>query len=322
MERIDRIAKEQNVTFVRRSFLPAPFLPEVAYWRSTYALDRGIVFVEITKRPPLGGPLYPHLVPAKTTILVDLDQLIEQDLAAAVSKALDMKLEHPDDVEIILRLAKIYTRRRLFPEALRELEEARKIDPDNPDIFFYKGAVYAGKGMTRDASEQMSRSVQINPKHVDAWINLGLYQWQLLEKDRAVESTKTALTLLQERDETAGRPFVTATNNLCYFLAERGGHTNLRDAVVLAGQIEDEESINRVHPKNTVAVAATLHTAGFAYSKAAESVQFEIAERSRWAAKAEKLISRAAELNSSLLIYKEDLSRILELRKRLDLDMV
>lgn len=61
--------------------------------------------------------------------------------------------------------------------ALRELEEAIRLDPENAEAYFYRGNIRYGSMQYDLALEDYTKSVTLNESFADAWSNRGdLYQ--------------------------------------------------------------------------------------------------------------------------------------------------
>jgi tetratricopeptide (TPR) repeat protein len=76
-------------------------------------------------------------------------------------------------------------RRRLFREALVELESAHAEVPDHPDVLINVGAIQAQLGDSSAALATLARAVAVAPGDLDARYNLGLLQWRMGRREEA-----------------------------------------------------------------------------------------------------------------------------------------
>lgn len=60
-----------------------------------------------------------------------------------------------------------------FPEAIRNLDEALKYNPDCDIAYFYKGIAYHSIGKNENAYENYTRAIELNKNMVDAYFNRG-----------------------------------------------------------------------------------------------------------------------------------------------------
>jgi DNA-binding winged helix-turn-helix (wHTH) protein/TolB-like protein/Flp pilus assembly protein TadD len=123
-------------------------------------------------------------------------------------KALDID---PDFAGAHLILGKIYTQKRLYREALAELEHARGLLRNSAEVLSLIGYAYAVSGRTAEAQKMLddlhalSRQRYVSPYHF-AVIHAGLGEsdqaFQLLEK--AYDDREGRMTLLKFAPEVAG----------------------------------------------------------------------------------------------------------------------
>ncbi|MBL0310196.1 MAG: tetratricopeptide repeat protein [Bacteroidetes bacterium] len=73
-----------------------------------------------------------------------------------------------------------------YQTAMSYLNTAIDKDPQNADIYFYKGNVYKEAGDTLKALSSFQTATELNPKHYDAFVQIGL----LLEKRKDKNASK------------------------------------------------------------------------------------------------------------------------------------
>lgn len=320
LETIDRIAKEQNIAFVRKSVLPISAPDGVGYWRSRHVLDRGIIYLEVVKKPKAETFLYERRVDIeeRTDETEVIDRLLEEDLVAAQNLCAKAKAEEPGNIGLVLRLARIYLRRRLFAEALKEVEEASVIDAANAEVPYHKGLIYSEMGMRQNAVECLRKALELKEDHFEAGLNLGFLLWGMRDLNGAIDVTNQMRgKYLSRYPDKSGKHFVSLTNNLCYFLAERGEPQGLTEAIELAGEIEREPELHKVFPEDPLAVARTLHTAGVAYWRGAVCESLGPKDSLNWIEKADLLVGRAYQLCPQYEVFGRDLTGIKDSRRTL-----
>lgn len=67
-----------------------------------------------------------------------------------------------------------YLKSQRYAPALRELIEAEKLTPADPEIYFYKGSSYYGSGMKEKAVSEFKRAIALNPGYSEAHNYLGV----------------------------------------------------------------------------------------------------------------------------------------------------
>lgn len=65
-----------------------------------------------------------------------------------------------------------------YTEALRELFEARRLNPDDPRIHYHLGVSYYARGRRGDAFSSFSRAVELRPDYSEAHNYLGLIRFE------------------------------------------------------------------------------------------------------------------------------------------------
>lgn len=89
--------------------------------------------------------------------------------------------------------------KRLFREALRELEAARLLAPDNPDVLVNLGVLQSTLGDNPAALATLTHAAEVLPHDREVLYNLGLVQWRM---DRKAEARRTWDRLLAEAPDS------------------------------------------------------------------------------------------------------------------------
>ncbi|HEY3303531.1 MAG TPA: tetratricopeptide repeat protein [Candidatus Binatia bacterium] len=105
-------------------------------------------------------------------------------LPAAVARAQGTS-ERSIQAAIFVDRAVIAYGEKRYQEALKELEEALRLDPENLDALYYQGLVYTVLERPTDARAAFEKARKINPKDIDVAFQLGTLHFAQKEYDRA-----------------------------------------------------------------------------------------------------------------------------------------
>lgn len=162
-----------------------------------------------------------------------------KDGAARISDAeIEFKLEvaaNPDEFFANYYLGVVSTIQRKWDTAIELLSRATRLQPNNPDPYFYLGQAYQGVLKHHEAIEMFKKSIALNPdlKHNDYQVTnvhfrLGQALLKVGQKDEAQKELKIAADLKAQafkRDEAKGEAFLNAAN-----LNEQTAFPELRSA--------------------------------------------------------------------------------------------
>jgi len=111
-----------------------------------------------------------------------------------------------------------YIQQGQYTFALRELLEAKKLNPDDPVIRYYLGISYHGKRLIPEAVTEFKEAIQIKPDYSDAHNYLGTVYSDMGRWDEAIEEFNLAVSnILYETP--AG-----ALNNMGYAYYKKGDY--------------------------------------------------------------------------------------------------
>jgi len=119
----------------------------------------------------------------QTQTLADASTTTQTDDAGSVQRRAGVRLE----------LASLYFGRGQTDTALKELDEALKIQPDNGDAYNLRGLIYASLGDADRAEDSFKRALQINPHDGGAMQNYGWFLCQNQRYAAAEEQFQKAL---------------------------------------------------------------------------------------------------------------------------------
>ena len=102
------------------------------------------------------------------------------------------------------KLALEFAQLSLFKNALEEFDLAIKFNPENPKIYRKKGILLFGMKKYAEAKNSFLKTIQLNPKDVQAHINLGMVHYTSGNKDEALKSWEHAIGInLDDNDSKA-----------------------------------------------------------------------------------------------------------------------
>lgn len=82
------------------------------------------------------------------------------------------RAESPNDINLILTEANIHYKLGHTDEFKSLLEEATKMEPNNPELQYNLGVIAGESGHPEDAKAYYERTIALDPKYINAYINL------------------------------------------------------------------------------------------------------------------------------------------------------
>ncbi|MEN6520089.1 MAG: tetratricopeptide repeat protein [Armatimonadota bacterium] len=164
---------------------------------------------------PLVEPTYnqPRSMEAETLVNKAEQSIKDGDLANAILTYRAAVNADPRNIDIRIKLIRLYTERRMFSQALDEAERAKLIEPENEALRAELAQVYEKRGTPEKAAEIYTSVAEKNPNDIDARIKAGDYQWQLGRFDEAEKQYRLAAQI----DQTNPSPYA----RLSLFFASR-----------------------------------------------------------------------------------------------------
>ncbi|HOX27780.1 MAG TPA: tetratricopeptide repeat protein, partial [bacterium] len=101
----------------------------------------------------------------------------------------------PKNVDIRILIGNTYAEMQLFEDALKEYEEAEKIDPARSDVIAAQGYALSALGKDDDAESKLKRSIDMGDKAASTRLNLGLLCYSKGRVDEAIEDFKASLQI-------------------------------------------------------------------------------------------------------------------------------
>jgi len=103
--------------------------------------------------------------------------------------------ESPEDLELILGLARALLPLGKYDVAEKELKRAQRIAPRRPEVHYLMGLIYQRRGVNASVAETMRRVVELDDTHVGAFQALGEALNQLAKPVEAIEAFERAVAL-------------------------------------------------------------------------------------------------------------------------------
>ncbi|GAQ79163.1 hypothetical protein KFL_000250400 [Klebsormidium nitens] len=143
----------------------------------------------------------------------------EWDRAQALYRA-SMKAAAEDYVQPYYGHAQICLHRQDYAAAKLDFEKVLSVYPENPDALKALGSIHQLEGDTARALTNFKRVTEINPKDIQAWVELGEL---LLASDfsGALRAFTTAVALMNKRDDPIPPALL---NNMGVLYFEKGEH--------------------------------------------------------------------------------------------------
>ncbi|MGI9560432.1 MAG: tetratricopeptide repeat protein [Flavobacteriaceae bacterium] len=94
------------------------------------------------------------------------------DTEKALGAMLEARAENPDDLNLILTEANVYYAMGNIDKFKSLLEYATELDSENPELQYNLGVIAAEANDVENAKKYYTRAIELNPKYVNAYINL------------------------------------------------------------------------------------------------------------------------------------------------------
>jgi len=87
-----------------------------------------------------------------------------------------------------------FLKSKAYTQALEEFLAAEKLSPEDPEIAYYVGIAYYGKGLRAEAEASFRKALRLRPDYSEAWNFLGTLLLESRNYDGAIEAFNKALT--------------------------------------------------------------------------------------------------------------------------------
>lgn len=121
---------------------------------------------------------YGDIIKNIATILAQQGKVDEAIVAMKEARESD-----PKDLPLLLAEADLYIKLEKMDKFGELMEEAVKLDPTNPQLFFNLGVVNANEGKTEEAIGYYQKAIELKPEYADAYTNLAIV---ILSEEKAI----------------------------------------------------------------------------------------------------------------------------------------
>ncbi len=111
----------------------------------------------------------------------------------------EARKSNPTDLNLLLNEAQLYIKLEQMDKFSALMQEAIKLDPNNPTLFFNLGVVNQNEGKTKEAVDYYKKAVELDPEYGDAYMNLAIAI--LAGEQKIVEEMNKNLSNFKKYDE-------------------------------------------------------------------------------------------------------------------------
>ena len=112
----------------------------------------------------------------KATIVKNIALILKDQgkVDEAVTAIKEARIENPQDLNLLLAEAELYIKLEKMDMFGQLMEQATKMDPTNPTLFFNLGVVNYNQDKIEEAQGYYKKAIELDPTYRDAYLNLGL----------------------------------------------------------------------------------------------------------------------------------------------------
>lgn len=126
--------------------------------------------------------------------------IARNDTAQALKLLQQAKKMVPDSAAIHFNLGLVYLNRRNFDEAIKECNLSISLNPYNPEVHFLLGYLYFQKNDFVPAAESYRKGIELNPNLAEGHGYLGFAYAKMKKYKEAIEELRTAVRLDPENE--------------------------------------------------------------------------------------------------------------------------
>ena len=88
-----------------------------------------------------------------------------------------------------------------YPGAILEYNQSRRLNPNNPEVYYNRGVAYYYLGKQQQALQDFNQTIQLDPKFAEAYGNRGELLLQKGDKQGAVEDFRQAAKMFAQKGD-------------------------------------------------------------------------------------------------------------------------
>ncbi len=163
--------------------------------------DAANLFQEVVKAEP--DNIQAHYYLGLSYLALEKNQDAESELkkAAAIRKDLKDELSLPSESQLEVAFGRLYMEQEKYEDARTSLESAKKIDPENPEAFFYSGELDIRQKSYQEAIKNLEKSISLNPEEAYAYYYIGIAYSNIKRPDKMMDNFRTFLKLAPDAPE-------------------------------------------------------------------------------------------------------------------------
>jgi tetratricopeptide (TPR) repeat protein len=110
----------------------------------------------------------------KATIIKNIALILKDQgkVDEAITAIKEARKENPQDLNLLLAEAELYIKLEKMDKFGELMEQAVKMDPNNPTLFFNLGVVNYNQKKNKEAEGYYKKAIELDPEYRDAYLNL------------------------------------------------------------------------------------------------------------------------------------------------------
>ena len=138
---------------------------------------------------------------AKSLALHGIVQFLKGDMKSAFNTLSSSLQIDPSDSNVLIKLALVELEQNNYIKMTEYLEQAHKVDPKNPALFYHRGEILALSGNLNESIKDFGIAIEISPNFVLAYVHKARALLGLDKISEAESLLKKALDMFEENVE-------------------------------------------------------------------------------------------------------------------------